>query len=316
MDNESYSLPVFICRLIHVYWIVDNLQELDSFMRNGQNASRQELHLADQVITYRTYKNPKIDNDKKLVLLHGAGVAGEDTWGLIASMLTQWQEILVPDQRGMGDTYYPDRCEYPFSAQVLVADLNALVDHLGWWEFDLGGYSLGGMVCMLFKQQHSERVKKQFLLESALLDRPCWDSTLQLRQRYSEAANHLRSDNRDIGIRNFMDTISPNRRTSIQIDDLTASRLGRRPLGFAYALDCVTEAINSIDRESLVAAQGDVTSLIGGLSVDLMHQYHRDMAEGLPNWHYFMVPGTDHSLPFQKPRQIARIMNEETLRFR
>ncbi|SFG81230.1 alpha/beta fold hydrolase [Neptunomonas qingdaonensis] len=285
-------------------------------MRKGQNASRQELHLADQVITYRIYKNPKIDNDKKLVLLHGAGVAGEDTWGLIASMLTQWQEILVPDQRGMGDTYYPDRCEYPFSAQVLVADLNALVDHLGWWEFDLGGYSLGGMVCMLFKQQHSERVKKQFLLESALLDRPCWNSTLQLRQRYSEAANHLRSDNRDIGIRNFMDTISPNRRTSVQIDDLTASRLGRRPLGFAYALDCVTEAINSIDRESLVAAQGDVTSLIGGLSVDLMHQYHRDMAEGLPNWHYFMVPGTDHSLPFQKPRQIARIMNEETLRFR
>ena len=285
-------------------------------MRNGQNASRHELHLADQVITYRIYKNPKIDNDKKLVLLHGAGVAGEDTWGLIASMLTQWQEILVPDQRGMGDTYYPDRGEYPFSAQMLVADLNALVDHLGWWEFDLGGYSLGGMVCMLFKQQHSERVKKQFLLESALLDRPCWDSTLQLRQRYSEAADHLRSDNRDVGIRNFMDTISPNRRTSVQIDDLTASRLGRRPLGFAYALDCVTEAINSIDRESLVAAQGDVTSLIGGLSVDLMHQYHRDMAEGLPNWHYFMVQGTDHSLPFQKPRQIARIMNEETLRFR
>ena len=285
-------------------------------MRNGQNACRRELHLADQVITYRIYKNPMADTGRKLVLLHGAGVAGEDTWGLIVSMLTQWQEILVPDQRGMGDTYYPDGGEYPFSAQMLVADLNALVDHLGWWEFDLGGYSLGGMVCMLFKQQHSERVKKQFLLESALLDRPCWDSTIQLRQRYSEAADHLRSDNRDTGIRNFMDTISPNRRTSVQIDDLTASRLGRRPLGFAYALDCVTEAINSIDRELLVAAQGDVTSLIGGLSVDLMHQYHRDMAEGLPNWHYFMIPGTDHSLPFQKPRQIARIMNEETLRFR
>jgi hypothetical protein len=28
-----------------------------------------------------------------------------------------------------------------------------------------------------------------------------------------------------------------------------------------------------------------------------------------------MVPGTDHSLPFQKPRQIARIMNEELQRF-
>lgn len=285
-------------------------------MRSGQNVSQRELRLPDQIITYRVVKNSNVNNGKKLVLLHGAGVAGEDTWVLIASMLTQWEEVLIPDQRGMGDTHYPDRNDYPFTAQTLVADLNAVVDHLGWWMFDLGGYSLGGMVSMLFKQQHPDRVCKQFLLESALLDRPCWDSTVQLRQRYSEAAEHLRSDNRDIGIRGFMDTISPNRRTSVQIDDLTASRLGRRPLGFAYALDCVTDAINNIDRESLVAAQGDVTSLIGGLSVDLMHQYHRDMAEGLANWHYFMVPGTDHSLPFQKPRQIAKVMNEETLRYR
>ncbi|SIS59038.1 alpha/beta fold hydrolase [Neptunomonas antarctica] len=285
-------------------------------MRGSQNVSVRELHLADQVITYRVYKNPTVENGKRLVLLHGAGVAGMDTWMLISSMLTQWQEILIPDQRGMGDTYYPDRQEYGFSAQMLVADVNALVDHLGWWTFDLGGYSLGGMVCMLFKQQHPDRVQKQFLLESALLDRPCWDSTVLLRQQYSEAAGHLRSDNGHVGIRNFMDTISPHRRVSVQVDDLTASRLGQRPLGFAHALDCVTAAINSINREALVAAQGDVSSFIGGLSVDLMHQYHRDMAEGLPNWHYFMIPGTDHSLPFQKPRQIARIMTEEVLRYR
>ncbi|WP_293268100.1 alpha/beta hydrolase [Neptunomonas sp.] len=285
-------------------------------MRSNQNVSQRELHLPDQIITYRIVKNPNVNNGKKLVLLHGAGVAGNDTWVLIASMLTQWEEVLIPDLRGMGDTHYPDKQDYPFSAQMLVADLSAVVDHVNWWHFDLGGYSLGGMVCMLYKQQHSDRVCKQFLLESALLDRPCWDSTALLRQRYSEAADHLRSNNHDEGIRNFMNTISPNRRTSVQIDDLTASRLGKRPLGFAYALDCVTDAINLINREELVAAQGDVTSLIGGLSVDLMHQYHRDMAEGLPNWHYFLVKGTDHSLPFQKPRQIAKIMNEETLRYR
>jgi len=59
----------------------------------------------------------------------------------------------------------------------------------------------------------------------------------------------------------------------------------------------------------------DVTSFIGGHSVDLMHQYHRELAERLPNWHYFLVGGTDHSLPFQKPRQIARIMEQELVRY-
>lgn len=276
----------------------------------------QQLHLPDQHITYRIYRNPAVNNDKKLVLLHGAGVAGVDTWMLIASMLTQWQSILIPDQRGMGDTHYPDHQEHPFTAQMLVADLTALVDHLGWWQFDLGGYSLGGMVAMLFKQQHSARVGKQYLLESALLDRHDWQMTTELRKRYSEAAVYLRGDDKETGIKNFMDTISPNRRISVQVETATVSRLAHRPLGFANALDCVTAAITQINREALVAAQGDVSSLIGGLSVDLMHQYHREMAAGLPNWHYFLVPGADHSLPYQKPRQIAKIMNDEVCRYR
>ena len=96
---------------------------------------------------------------------------------------------------------------------------------------------------------------------------------------------------------------------------MTIDRLGYRSHGFANALDCVTNAIKQINREELVAAQGDVTSFIGGNSVELMHQYQRELAERLPNWHYFLMSGTDHSLPFQKPRQIARIMEEEMARF-
>jgi hypothetical protein len=137
-----------------------------------------------------------------------------------------------------------------------------------------------------------------------------------LRQQLSQASTHLRGTNNvEFGITNFLDAISPNRKVSPQVEKLTIDRLGHRPEGFANALESVTKAIQSIDREQLVAAQGDVTSFIGSYSVDLMHQYQRELAERLPNWHYFMVAGTDHSLPFQKPRQIARIMNDEMLRF-
>lgn len=273
------------------------------------------LSLPDQLISYRLYKHPDPQRTRRLVLLHGAGVAGQDTWEAITAMIAGWGEVLVPDQRGTGLTVYPDQGEHPFTVNELVGDLSALVDHLEWWHFDMAGYSMGGMVSLLYKQRYHDRVQKQFLLEAAVLDRPCWESTVNLRHQYSAAAAHLRGTEAAAGIKAFLDTISPNRKVSPQAELLTIQRLGQRPLGFANALTCVTDAINELDREALVAAQGDMTSFIGGHSVDLMHQYHRDLAERLPNWHYFMVPGTDHSLPFQKPRQIARIMDAELQRY-
>lgn len=277
--------------------------------------SEHQLVLPDQHLHYRLYRNPALHNGRKLLLIHGAGVAGEDTWHMLTAFLEHWQEVLVPDLRGAGQSESPDGREYPFSVQTLVSDMAALLDQLGWRQFDLGGYSLGGLVSMLLKQRYPDRVGKQFLLESAVLDRPDWVSTIELRQRYSSAAVHLRSDDREQGIRQFLDTISPNRKASAQTELVAVSRLARRPLGFAHALDAVTAAINSIDRDALLASQGDVSSFIGGLSVELMHQLHLTLAEQMPNWHYFMVPGTDHSLPFQKPRQIARIMNAELERY-
>ncbi|WP_027856978.1 alpha/beta fold hydrolase [Marinobacterium jannaschii] len=284
-------------------------------MKHPFTMTGHSLQVPDQQISYRIYRNPNITSKRRLVLLHGAGVAGRDTWEMLLGFLSHWSEILVPDQRGSGDTRSADGQEHPFTPQTLVSDLSAIVDYLGWWHFDLAGYSMGGLVSLLYKQAHHDRVGKQFLLESAVLDRPCWETTVLLRQRFSEAALHLRGDEAVTGIRNFLDTISPNRKVHPQSESLTVSRLAMRPLGFANALDCVTEAIQTIDREQLVAAQGDVSSFIGGLSVDLMHDYHRALAERLPNWHYFLVAGTDHSLPFQKPRQIARTMNAEMERF-
>lgn len=284
-------------------------------MKHPYKISLHQFNLPDQQISYQLYRKTCEGTPRRLVVLHGAGVAGQDTWAAIAMLVTLWDEILIPDQRGTGNTRYPDGEEYPFTVNELVNDLSGLVDHLGWWAFDLAGYSMGGMVALLYKQRYHDRVQKQFLLEAAVLDRPSWASTVDLRLQFSAAAEQLKQDQAESGIKAFLDTISPHRKVTPQTELLTIQRLGARPLGFANALNCVTEAINGIDREALVAAQGDVTSFIGGHSVEQMHQYQRDLAERLPNWHYFIVPGTDHSLPFQKPRQIARIMDAELSRF-
>jgi hypothetical protein len=102
---------------------------------------------------------------------------------------------------------------------------------------------------------------------------------------------------------------------SESVEKMTLQRLGERRLGFANSLDAVTNAALFTDRERLLAAQGDVSSFIGGLSVEPMHQLHQHLSDSMRNWHYHFVAGTDHSLPYQKPRQIARIMNDELRRY-
>lgn len=266
-------------------------------------------------IAYRIYSHPNVRGGRRLVLIHGAGVAGRHTWEALQHFLSGWSEILVPDLRGAGDTHSLDAQEHPFLVEELVADVQALLSHLGWIRFDLGGYSLGGLISLLLKQNLRDQVEKQYLLESAALDRLDWQETVSVRQQFAAAAQVLHQQDAETGIKRFLDTISPNRRVSEQVEKLTIQRLGERARGFAHSLEAVNAAINQLDREQLLAAQGDVTSFIGSLSVDPMHQLHRTLAEQMPNWHYFLVPGTDHSLPYQKPRQIAQLMNQELERY-
>ena len=41
-------------------------------------------------------------DSRRLVLLHGAGLAGDLTWRLVVNYLTEWDEVLIPDLPGMG----------------------------------------------------------------------------------------------------------------------------------------------------------------------------------------------------------------------
>ncbi len=265
-----------------------------------------------QLISYRLYRNKYQPHGRRLVLLHGAGVAGEDTWSHLVTYLSHWSEILVPDLRGMGETRDPDGGETPFKVEEALGDVIALLEYLGWWAVDLGGYSFGGLLSLLFKAQHPARIHKQYLLESALLDRVDITEVVRLRDQYTEAAAMLReAQDPRRGILAFLDTISPNRVPSAKSEQMIIERLAHRAEGFANALDAVTEASRRLDRQVLLDAQQHVSSFIGGRSVEDMHHYHRQLADDREDWRYHSVQGCDHSLPFQKPRQIARQMNED-----
>ena len=275
-----------------------------------------QLGTPEQLISYRLYRNRYGGDGRRLVLLHGAGVAGQETWEMMVGRFHRWSEVLVPDLRGTGDTTDPDQSERAFTIEEVVGDLITLVDQLGWWAFDLGGYSFGGLVSLVLKQQQPHRVHKQFLIESALIDRSDIKEAIERRQLYSDIAAELRtSADPSEQILQFLATVSPRRIASPRGDAISIERLGRRPLGFANALDAVTDACQRLDRDALLASQGDISSLIGGRSAEPMHAYNRELEARLSGWHYHSVRGCDHSLPYQKPRQIAALLEQELDRY-
>jgi len=82
---------------------------------------------------------------RPVLLLHGLFSSADMNWikfGHARRIADQGYEVLMPDFRVHGQSEAPQQPEaYPKG--VLVRDVEALVDHLGLTEYDLGGFSLG-----------------------------------------------------------------------------------------------------------------------------------------------------------------------------
>ena len=267
------------------------------------------LKLPDQIIHYRIYRNPRAPA-RRLVMLHGGGVAGKLTWESIIVQLSAWSEILVPDLRGAGDTHYPDQMEHPFEIEEVAQDLVALVAHLGYTTFDVAGYSFGGLVTMVFKTLLPHAVQNIFLLEPALMSTRNQTEQTAIRERMLEAAYYLRSPHTlDQGLQMFLDAVSPNRSRGSRNEEIVRSRLAHRAAGLACAVESVSHAAKRLNRESLIAAQSNVYVFIGSRSRPETYRMCEEISASRIDWRCHLIQGTDHALPFQKPLAIAKLMN-------
>jgi pimeloyl-ACP methyl ester carboxylesterase len=272
------------------------------------------IALPTQEVYYRLYRFGNAP-PRRLLLLHGGGVAGKITWGGILPHLRHWNEILVPDLRGTGKTRYPDHKEHGFEAEEVVADLAALLDYLAWEKFDLGGYSYGGLIAMLLKAARPLAVKKTYLLEPALLGKMSDEESIRSRELILHAAKRLRElKNLGEGLELFLDAVAPNRSRGSKNEEIIRERLSHRPAGLACAIECVSHAAKRLDRQQLIAVQANVSSFIGGRSHPAVYQLCQEIAAGRDDWHCHLIQGADHALPFQKPEAIAELMNKDVAR--
>jgi pimeloyl-ACP methyl ester carboxylesterase len=91
----------------------------------------------------------EVGSGRPFVLLHGLMGSGAllAAQGLVPALSVHGYRVILPDLRGHGDSGRPhDRACYP--PDILADDILALIGHLGFDDYELGGYSMGGKLVL------------------------------------------------------------------------------------------------------------------------------------------------------------------------
>jgi len=107
----------------------------------------------DQQIHYRTFG----DDGTPVVLLHGLTLSGLlwfDTPDQLSRRAADPYRVVVPDNRGTGDSAVPKR---PFPITAMADDVAAVLDAAKIDRAIVLGISMGGMIAQNFALQHADR---------------------------------------------------------------------------------------------------------------------------------------------------------------
>ena len=96
----------------------------------------------------------------RLLFLNGSG-SSIATSELLIKLFTNDFEVVVHDQRGLGESEIPPG---PYTMADYAADAAALLDHVGWEQTRVVGVSFGGMVAQELAVTWPERVERLALL--------------------------------------------------------------------------------------------------------------------------------------------------------
>ncbi|MGW2252979.1 alpha/beta fold hydrolase [Kitasatospora sp. NPDC001660] len=113
------------------------------------DAIRSELAIDGRRLSYLDFGG----TGRPLLALHGHLSEGAVFGQLAAALGPEWR-VIAPDQRGQGES---ERAG-DYSREGYLADIEALLDHLGLARVVLLGHSLGGINAYQFAARHPERV--------------------------------------------------------------------------------------------------------------------------------------------------------------
>jgi pimeloyl-ACP methyl ester carboxylesterase len=131
------------------------------------NTHRLTLNLPHIQLSYLEWNQGR----EPLLLLHGLADCGM-VWLSLAEFLRDRYHIIAPDLRGHGDSSKPDR---GYSYAEIVADLEALMDRVGWTSAHVVAHSWSAKVTAIWARQQPQRFRSLVLVDPFFINTmPSW----------------------------------------------------------------------------------------------------------------------------------------------
>jgi pimeloyl-ACP methyl ester carboxylesterase len=258
----------------------------------GKRFQQKFVQLSDLRFNYLEWGT---ESNPPIVLLHGLQSHAR-SWDQFACALQERHRILALDQRGHGDTDWPDPPSYATSD--FTSDLFALIKRLGINRIALIGLSMGAHNALAFTIRYPELVEKLVSVDIPaslqMLDDPKVRSSLVDVKREFACLDEMVEDARDIYpfaseemIRHLMEHNSrqlPTGRLTLKYSP-DAPRL--------WNPDDLSESIKTIQCPTLIVR--------GGESEVLTAAQAQTMTDKIPNARLITITGAGHSVPMDKP---------------
>ncbi|RKF48550.1 alpha/beta fold hydrolase [Paraburkholderia fungorum] len=238
------------------------------------------------------------EGPRALICIHGVGSYLE-AWDGVAARLGDAFRVLSFDLRGHGRS---SRVKGRYEIDDFVGDVLALADHAGFEQFDLAGFSLGGLVAQRLALTHPQRLRKLVLLATVA------GRTPEERERVAARLAALESGDRgshyDASLSRWL-TEEFQQRNPELVAQLRQRNADNDPdcYAAAYRVLAQTDFGGLIDRIAVptLIATGEDDQGSNPRMANFMHQCIRQSQLAI-------LPGLRHSILIEAPDVVAALM--------
>jgi 3-oxoadipate enol-lactonase len=233
------------------------------------------------------------DADKPWLIASNSLAADLTMWDDQVPLFTETHRLIRYDARGHGRSSAP---EGPYSFETLVADMAAILDHVGAARADVVGLSLGGMTALGFGLAHPERAGRLVVCD-ARADSPApfaasWDERVAAVEGGGMAAI-----TEGTLARWFTNACDPAARKRAE-----AMILATSPVGYA---GCAA-ALKRLDYlKDLPRMKPPVLYVVGAEDAGAPKEAMEAMAEATPRAQLVVLPGLAHVPNMEGPQAFA-----------
>ena len=256
-------------------------------------------HNGDVRLTYEV----KGDGEP-LLMIHGLGY-DRFGWGRLPDLLAEDLQVVVFDNRGVGDSDVP---EGPYAVSQLAADAAAVLDAVGIAAAHVLGVSLGGYIAQELALTYPERLRKLVLASTA----PGGPRSVPMPAAGLEAFGRFPTMEREAGLRLMVENSLGKygvREQPELVEQIYAYRLERGPTlagwqaqAYAGATFDAYDRVPEIRAETLVL-QGGADNVVDPRNADLL-------VELIPKARLELIPDRGHLLVWQEAERLAPIVKE------